>query len=59
MIGNMMRLDQSVTLKLRDREIERLLGFDEDFFSLDQTGGFDPADPEPIRELEFDQSLPD
>ena len=28
-------------------------------FEFDQTGGFDPADPEPISEFEFDQSLPD
>jgi hypothetical protein len=34
-------------------------------FAFDQTGGFDPADPEPIPDhasrgaLEFDQSLPD
>ena len=28
-------------------------------FAFDQTGGFDPADPEPIPEFEFDQSLPD
>ena len=28
-------------------------------FEFDQTGGFDPADPEPIAEFEFDQSLPD
>ena len=28
-------------------------------FEFDQTGGFDPTDPEPIPELEFDQSLPD
>ena len=34
-------------------------------FEFDQTGGFDPADPEPIPDhasrgaLEFDQSLPD
>ncbi len=28
-------------------------------FEFDQTGGFDPTDPEPILELEFDQSLPD
>ena len=27
-------------------------------FEFDQTGGFDPADPEPIPEFEFDQSLP-
>ena len=28
-------------------------------FEFDQTGGFDPTDPEPIPEFEFDQSLPD
>ncbi len=28
-------------------------------FEFDQTGGFDPIDPEPIPEFEFDQSLPD
>ena len=28
-------------------------------FAFDQTGGFDPADPEPTPEFEFDQSLPD
>ena len=28
-------------------------------FGFDQTGGFDPADPEPIPDFEFDQSLPD
>ena len=28
-------------------------------FEFDQTGGFDPADPEPVPEFEFDQSLPD
>ena len=28
-------------------------------FDFDQTGGFDPADPEPVPELDFDQSLPD
>ena len=34
-------------------------------FEFDQTGGFDPADPEPVPDhasrgaLEFDQSLPD
>jgi len=27
-------------------------------FAFDQTGGFDSADPEPIPEFEFDQSLP-
>ena len=26
-------------------------------FAFDQTGGFDPADPEPIPEFEFDQSI--
>ena len=28
-------------------------------FLLDQTSGFDPAEPEPVPELFFDQSLPD
>ena len=28
-------------------------------FEFDQTGGFDPTDPEAIPEFEFDQSLPD
>ena len=28
-------------------------------FDFDQTGGFDPTDPEPVPEFEFDQSLPD
>ncbi len=28
-------------------------------FEFDQTGGFDPTDPELIPEFEFDQSLPD
>ena len=28
-------------------------------FAFDQTGGFDPTDPEAIPEFEFDQSLPD
>ena len=28
-------------------------------FAFDQTSGFDPADPEPTPEFEFDQSLPD
>ncbi len=28
-------------------------------FEFDQTGGFDPADPEPVPEFELDQSLPD
>ncbi len=28
-------------------------------FEFDQTGGFDLADPEPIPEFEFDQSLRD
>ena len=28
-------------------------------FGFDQSSGFDPTDPEPIPELEFDQSLPD
>ena len=28
-------------------------------FAFDQTGGFDPSDPEPVPEFEFDQSLPD
>ena len=26
---------------------------------FDQTDGFDPTDPEPVPEFEFDQSLPD
>ncbi len=26
---------------------------------LDQSSGFDPTDPEPLPEFEFDQSLPD
>ena len=26
---------------------------------FDQSSGFDPTDPDPIPELEFDQSLPD
>ncbi len=26
---------------------------------FDQSSGFDPTDPEPIPELDFDQSLPD
>ena len=28
-------------------------------FGFDQADGFDPADPEPIPEFEFDQSRPD
>ena len=28
-------------------------------FEFDQTGGFDPTDPEPIPEIEIDQSMPD
>ena len=28
-------------------------------FGFDQSSAFDPTDPEPIPELEFDQSLPD
>ena len=28
-------------------------------FGFDQSSGFDPTDPEPIPDLEFDQSLPD
>ena len=28
-------------------------------FAFDQTGGFDPTDPEPIADFVFDQSLPD
>ncbi len=28
-------------------------------FTFDQTGGFDPTDPEPIPDFVFDQSLPD
>ena len=28
-------------------------------FGFDQSSEFDPTDPEPIPELEFDQSLPD
>ena len=28
-------------------------------FEFDQSGGFDPTDPDPIPEFEFDQSLPD
>ncbi len=28
-------------------------------FAFDQTTGFDPTDPEPVPEFEFDQSLPD
>jgi len=28
-------------------------------FEFDQTGGFDPADPEPVPDFKFDQSLPD
>ena len=28
-------------------------------FEFDQTGAFDPTDPEPIPDFEFDQSLPD
>ena len=28
-------------------------------FGFDQSSGFDPTDPEPIPELEFDQSVPD
>ncbi len=28
-------------------------------FGFDQSSGFDPGDPEPIPEYEFDQSLPD
>ncbi len=31
---------------------ERDVGFD-------QSSGFDPTDPEPIPQIEFDQSLPD
>ena len=28
-------------------------------FGFDQSSGFDPADPEPVPEYAFDQSLPD
>ena len=28
-------------------------------FRFDQSSGFNPADPEPVPEYEFDQSLPD
>ena len=28
-------------------------------FGFDQSSGLDPTDPEPIPELEFDQSVPD
>ena len=28
-------------------------------FGFDQTDGFDPADPEPIPEIEFDRSMAD
>ena len=28
-------------------------------FGFDQSAGFDPADPEPIPDFDFDQSLPD
>ena len=28
-------------------------------FAFDQTSGFDPAEPEPVADFDFDQSLPD
>ena len=28
-------------------------------FAFDQTSGFDPAEPEPVPDFDFDQSLPD
>ena len=28
-------------------------------FPFDQSAGFDPTDPEPVPDFEFDQSLPD